>query len=79
MDANGVTRADVMARTGRSPQAWSNLAKDAKWGALCEIMTALGFDLEQAVYNMLNGRPQTETFAKCPYCGKVWEIIIKTE
>ena len=79
MDANGVTRADIMARTGRSPQAWSKLANDAKWSTLCEIMSAMGFDLEQTVYEMLNGRPQTETFAKCPNCGKVWEITIKTD
>ena len=42
-------------------------------------MSAMGFDLEQTVYEMLNGRPQTETFAKCPNCGKVWEITIKTD
>lgn len=77
MDANGITRAEVMERTGRQAQAWSSLAKDAKWGALCEIMSAIGFDLEQIVSDTLYGKAHTTGFVECPNCHKA--IKLKAE
>lgn len=77
MDANGVTRSEVMGKIGRQPQAWSKLAHDAKWSVACEIFSALGFNLEQLIHDILYGKPNTDTFAKCPHCGKVWEITIR--
>ena len=77
MDANGVTRSEVMSRIGRQPQAWSKLAHDAKWTVACEIFRALGFDLERTVSELLNGKPETTGFVECPKCHTV--IKLKAE
>ena len=79
IDANGISRAEVMTKMGKRPQAWSKLVQDAKWPVAVMVCHIIGFDLERALYDMLNGRPHTETFVKCPNCGKTWEITIKTE
>ena len=77
MAANGVSRAEVCRRMGRKPQAWANLAKDAKWSVACEIMAALGFDLERTVTEMLGGQPETTGFVECPHCHKA--VILKAK
>lgn len=79
IDANGITRAEIMAKTGRSPQAWSKLANDAKWSTLCEIMSAMGFDLGKAVSDMLYGKVKTTGFIECPNCHTVWKIKVEED
>jgi len=77
IDANGISRAEVMTRMGKQPQAWSKLVQDAKWPVAVAVCDAIGFDLERALSELLNGKPETTGFIECPNCHTVWKIKVE--
>ena len=79
IDREGISRAELCRRLGKTPQQWSKLAHNAKWPVVCAILSALGFDLEATVRAMLCGKNEASGFIECPKCHAAFKVKVEEE
>lgn len=74
----GKSQSDVMSGIGKAKSQWDQTLKNPRLDVVIAIASLLNCSVAYLI-GETDSDKHTETFAKCPNCGKVWEITIKTE
>jgi transcriptional regulator with XRE-family HTH domain len=74
----GKSQTDVMKGIHKTKSQWSQTLKNPRLDVVIAVARLLNCSVTYLIGEAESDK-HTETFAKCPNCGKVWEITIKTE